>query len=35
MRLVHGVGIVVAELFNDLRNLFLFSSENGISNDFL
>jgi hypothetical protein len=35
MGLVHSVGIVVAELFDDLRNLFVFSSENGISNDFL
>lgn len=35
MRLVHGVGIVVTELLDDLCDFFVFSSENGISNDFL
>jgi len=35
MRLVYGVGIVVTELLDDLCNFFVFSSENGISNDFL
>lgn len=35
MGLVHGVCIVVAELFNDLLYFLLLSLENSITDDFL
>jgi hypothetical protein len=35
MRLVHSVGIVVAELLHDRADLIVLSFENRIPNDFL
>jgi hypothetical protein len=35
MRLMYGVGVVMTKLIDDLLNLFMISSENGIANDFL
>lgn len=35
MRLVYGIGVVMAKLINDLPNILMLSLENGVPNNFL
>jgi hypothetical protein len=35
MRLMYGVGVVMTKLIDNLLDLFIISSENGIANNFL